>query len=231
MTAPNHITERWINYGIAPTAARLCWREAFEALKADGPSASFGIDSVGVFFRHEAPERYVNRSNGVYRRDATTEIRFRPQKVGATLLDESADVRISFDHVGNFGTPWLLKSTSKAGDFNLETPSGRNGETWKFYRGLAEGRTCYWIAHDTLSEAQIVAVDGQYASDSSTLEALRLTYDLEAVWQTSSTETGHFENFHWQAAADDASGLQSIDDVTYGSEVRAHVRFRALKFA
>lgn len=231
MAQPNHLTQNWINYGLSPVTSRKALREAVAALKTDPPGSSFGVHGVGVFHRVDTAERFYVRDGVVYRRDAATSVHLRPPKVGATLLAESVDVRLSFSHVGNFGTPWELKSTSKAGNFVVQTPSARANETWKLYVGQAEGRRCYWVAHSTLSEAQISSVDGIYASDSSTLECLRLHFNLEGVWSTSSIEAAHFEDFEVSAAVDDGSGLKTSDDASYGKEALAHVRARALNFA
>lgn len=231
MTAPNHLTANWIKYGLSPITSRQSLREAASSLLIDGPGARFGVEGLGVFYVSEYAARFYVRDGRVRRRGSGANVKLRPSKVGATLLDECASVTITFDHSGNYGTPWELVSSSRAGQFNVESPTAREDETWKLWRGSSSGVPCYFLAHDSLSEAAIAACNGVLDSGSSQLECLRIEDSMTSVWKQTGSEASHFENLEFSAAADDGSGNYATTNAAYGSESVAHCRARALNFA
>lgn len=223
----NHLTSAWINYGLSPVASRMALRDMVAGLLADGPGATLGVHGLGVFYCLRTKERFVIRDGVVYRCPQRDVIKLRPAKADVTELDESPDVRISFETTFSGDNDYAFTSTSRAGQFVATAPTAIIDDVWRLFYSVVDGLPGYGLGDSSLSDSDIAACASYYDDTPNAISCVRLEHSLGTIMRRTNPSGGAFGKPIISAECSDAS-TNDIYDAVYGGEVSAHFRSRAL---
>lgn len=226
----SRIEERMVKNGIPMPAFRKAMREAAELMIADGDGTTAGIHDVGVFYAQLLQERYVIRNNIVYEIAERTVLKLRPPKGDVTELAESDDVRMGCFHVYTADLEYQFTSASRAAQFVLQLPTGRQGESWKLYRQTVDGKPSYVFGLASLGETTLAGVVDPLFGTGDEWTAARMEHSCDA-WQSAVDANGFSVSSPMVSAETDGLIVHGIGDPVEGKQALAHWRSRALDFA
>lgn len=226
----NPLEQAMIRRGIAMPALRDGLKKFRTDLIANGVGATTGVHDFGVFYVHRNVQRYVVRDGKVFDVPQRDVVKLRPEKANVTQLTESDDVRIEMPiDFGSGSNLWRWKSTSRANQFLVTAPSQYLNDPFDLVRDFNNGEQTYVLVLGTEPDATVTSVEQITVNGAGDAPlAIRFTKTLKALREapltSGDTPTGQpkFE------AEVDAGGLKLLTDATYGREVKAWCRQRAI---
>lgn len=226
----NQLAKSFAKFGIDPVGARAALRDFAEAAIAAGDSYTCGVHDFGVFFVRTQAQRWISYDDDVWKVDEHTVLKLRPPPASTTKLTESDHVEFRIEQTYASTDSYEIKSTSRAANFAIVTPTARAGESWKLWRHKWQGQNTLILARSTYSDAVLKAMDAPlFNVTTGDFEGIRLGPQLNPV--NGSDSSGQSVGNPRIFAEVDAGGLKESVDATFGKEVVAWFRQRAYDFA